>query len=438
MFDRVPKIDKIFRRYPQAPLFARLADDCLRRGRLLRAQALCVEGCKRFPDYPTGFFLLSRCYEQQKMWEEAREALDRGLRLDPDNPSGYQRLARVYRRLRNDTLALKCLEQAAALDPLSKSLRHELEQMSLAVRRAPSGDEEPEGPRSALPSAAADTVVEEPAPAPEPAEEATPQPTSALAPAPEAEPLDDSPRGSIDDEVESLTEATPANAEQEQEEQQEEDEPFGRVQPQPEWVVAPATEDFGLMEDDEVAALGAGLFEDETPTRPARKAKPAVLTPPVAVPPQATATASPDVETSAGAHQGLDESSLAPEPPASQQHRVGAVPPMAAAAEAERHEPEIDQQEAVEPDAAAVTPGVAQLAGRRGSELAEVLREFDAGPARPGEGTEPGRGTPVATITLAEIYVGQGYPEQALEIYQRVLRADPDNETAKRGAAELR
>ncbi|MDP6019237.1 MAG: tetratricopeptide repeat protein, partial [Candidatus Latescibacteria bacterium] len=91
MFDRAPKLEKAFRRYPQTPLFARLADHFLRRGRLMQAQALCEEGCERFPAYPTGFIVLSRCFERQRMWEEARIALDRSLRLDPDNPAAYRR-----------------------------------------------------------------------------------------------------------------------------------------------------------------------------------------------------------------------------------------------------------------------------------------------------------------------------------------------------------
>ena len=40
-------------------------------------------------------------------------------------------------------------------------------------------------------------------------------------------------------------------------------------------------------------------------------------------------------------------------------------------------------------------------------------------------------------MTLGELYLSQGYHEQALEIYQRVLHTDPDNEAARRGADEL-
>ena len=196
MFERAPKLENTFRRYPQAPLFARLADHYLRKGKLMRAQALCEEGSDRFPSYPTGFFVLSRCYERQRMWEEARTALDHGLRLDPDNPAGYRRLAHVYREMGNETLALKCLERAAALDPLSETLGFELEQMLTAVRN---------GARRGTVA----SVAEVPAPTPEP----TPSVT-AMAPEPPpsepTSPLPAEPQPTVSEGVQSPPDEVPA------------------------------------------------------------------------------------------------------------------------------------------------------------------------------------------------------------------------------------
>ncbi len=126
MFARTSKVEKAFRRFPQVPLFARLADEYLRKGRALRAQTLCEEGCERFPRYPTGFFVLGRCYASRGMWQQARSALDRGLHLDADNPAGLRQLAGVHRRLGEERRALECLERAAVLDPLSPRLAREL------------------------------------------------------------------------------------------------------------------------------------------------------------------------------------------------------------------------------------------------------------------------------------------------------------------------
>ncbi len=462
MFERAPKLEKTFRRYPQAPLFARLADHYLRKGRLMRAQALCEEGCDRFPSYPTGFFVLSRCYERQRMWEEARTALDHGLRLDPDNPAGYRRLAHVYREMGNETLALKCLERAAALDPLSETLGFELEQMLTAVRNgarrgavtsvaevpAPTPEPTPSvtamapkpppsEPTSPLPAEPPPTVSEG-VQSPPDAVPAVDEPTSA--PEPEAE-TDDARDGEAASELvaeqdEGLFDEVGQDEEMSDEEEMSNDEtidePFGQVQIQPEWEdggadagedsepddiddsePAPVEEEpDDLPGDDEVAALGEGLFEDDDASPPAPEpVPPARLSP--------TRTASKPVSQQASLPA---EAKPLPIELVSDQDDLG--DPLAASPPAE-------------PERVA---GVSQLPGRHTKELTALLLEFDQDSADSAEETEDeieALAEPVATLTLADLYARQGHHEQALEIYQRILSADPDNAAARRGAANL-
>ena len=406
MFERAPKLEKIFRRYPQAPLFARLADHYLHKGRLMRAQSLCEEGCERFPAYPTGFFVLSRCYERQRMWEEARTALDRGLRLDPDNPAGYRRLARIYAEMGNQTLALKCLERAATLDPLSETLGSELDQMLMEARDGARRD-------AVTPVEVAAAPLPEPSPVAKPpptVSEVEPSPPSDAVVAPdEPTPV---PESAADVDLETTSEVEAG------EDEGLFDEPFAQVQLQPEWddagteigevpeggdVDEPEPEPVeeavdALPGDDEVAALGEGLFEDDDaaePGLPTRRPPVRAASKPATQPPVAEAKPLPlDL---------VSEVDDAPEP---------------------EREP---------------VPRVSQLRGRHTKELTALLHELDQHSAHPAEETEAIEelGEPVATLTLAGLYVQQGYHEQALEVYQRVLSADPDNETARRGAAKL-
>lgn len=176
MFERSAKLEKVFRRHPGAPVFARLAETALRRDRLMRAQVLCEEGCERFPDYPTGHVILGRVYETQGLWDEARDAYDQGLRLDPDQPAVYRRLSRVYGELGNPTLALKCLESAARLDPLSESVAKKLQELAILTREqatpAPQDEEPRHRPEAPLVKASGSTSVAQvsdlPSVAPEP------------------------------------------------------------------------------------------------------------------------------------------------------------------------------------------------------------------------------------------------------------------------------
>ncbi len=134
MFDNLGKVEKLYRQHPQSPLFARLADLYLRKGKVERALALCQEGCRRFPHYPTGYLILGKCYEAQGQFEEARSATDQALRLDPENPAGFMRLSKIYQDLGIATLALKSLQQAARFDPLSEKLAEQVDQLTYTVR----------------------------------------------------------------------------------------------------------------------------------------------------------------------------------------------------------------------------------------------------------------------------------------------------------------
>ena len=134
---RISKLEKTRRQNPGVPLFARVADEHLRRGRVSRALALCQEGCERFPDYPTGFLLLGRCYEARGNFEEARNLFEVALRLDPQNSAGFAALSEAYEQLGNITLALQCMRQAAFLDPYSQDLFHEAERLRRRSAAAP-------------------------------------------------------------------------------------------------------------------------------------------------------------------------------------------------------------------------------------------------------------------------------------------------------------
>ena len=130
----VAKLEKAYRRNPQAPLFAHLAEIYLKKGDVPRALTLCLSGCKLFPDYPTGHLILSRCYEVQGDLEDARKALLRGLLLDPLNPCGFGRLARLCHQLGDLPMALKSMQKAANLDAFSETAQEEVEALEEELR----------------------------------------------------------------------------------------------------------------------------------------------------------------------------------------------------------------------------------------------------------------------------------------------------------------
>ena len=43
----------------------------------------------------------------------------------------------------------------------------------------------------------------------------------------------------------------------------------------------------------------------------------------------------------------------------------------------------------------------------------------------------------ITTQTIAELYIKQGYPDKAIDIYKAILELDPDNETASMKLREV-
>ena len=89
--------------------------------------------------------------------------------------------------------------------------------------------------------------------------------------------------------------------------------------------------------------------------------------------------------------------------------------------------------------APAPAPSVSRFGAPGDAELTALLRQIDRPPAAGRELDAEGIDDrdPVPTVTLARLYARQGFPDRALEIYRRVLSADPGNQDARRDAEAL-
>lgn len=442
MADRLARLEKAFRENPEVPLFARLADLYLRRGRVLNALSLCEKGCERFPGYPTGYLVLSQCYEARGALEAARRAMGKALLLDPENPVGFKRLSRIYQNLGKPDLALKSLKRAARLDPLDPELSERVDQLNYILRRG-SVVEVPET-FDVLPQEVVETTSEEEgllesavtAPtAPVPAEQVegphqagiaesslTPEPAAVLSdeplarrvpPAAEMEPAAE--------EAEALEIASLA------------DEAFGGPGPAtPELAPAPVAED---QEESSTScaepAVEPPLPEVVTDATEEAVGEVAQATEKAAVAELGEMTLSPSTATTVSDLAETVQTAARPEPttgpdvPFAPRRPDSAEPPAGGVAPRDEQElvrllQEIDEQEPPAPVA-----------------VVEVPPEPE--PAAPEEPTieEAPVGVTIATVTLAEIYLSQGLAQRAIQTYRQILAHDPGNETVRKRLADL-
>jgi tetratricopeptide (TPR) repeat protein len=500
MADSLAKLEKAHRENPDLPLFARLADLYLRRGRVPQALSLCEKGCERFPWYPTGYLVLSQCYEARGAMEAARRAMGKALLLDPDNPAGFKRLARIYQNLGRAELALKSIRRAARMDPLDPELAERFDELEYVLRRS-SVVPSPE-PFDVLPQEVVETSVEEERLL---ESQAAAEPALAF-----LDPVGDpevNPSATVT--VEALGEAALADPVAGSRAAAMELAPDERspavVEPTP--VVAPAVAPAGAAPDRNqahaalleaeaaLAALGepsavpggvaasAGhpatpsvggpvpldltvLTDTEAEIEPAAvldqiaaavdlDVKPAAAVP-EAVDDDLTASAAASASGSAADATGSDPERTAatPQPDlGSDQVQLPSMPATTTAVELPATAGDESGLAAAAPE---TKPGAApddlaiSLAVRDEQELVRLLNEIEAEDAvappppipaapepPPPSALDEGETFIIATATLAEIYLQQGLAQRAMETYRQVLAHNPGNEAARQRLAEL-
>jgi Tfp pilus assembly protein PilF len=480
MADRLVRLEKAFRENPDMPLFARLADLYLRRGRVLNALSLCEKGCERFPWYPTGYLILSQCYEARGALEAARRAMGKALLLDPENPVGFKRLSRIYQNLGKPDLALKSLKRAARLDPLDPELGERVDQLNYILRRG--SVVEVQETYDVLPQEVVETTSEEEglleSVVAAPAEPVEGPHQAGIAESPSApEPVAVLPDGPLARRIPSATEIEPTEeAPQARATEKEEgtgaptaDAPATQVTVRVTEEVLPAAASLpATTEALEIASLAEEVFGGPGPATPDLAAAPVAedqeesspsCTEPVVKPMSAPeAVAGAREETIGEVAQSTDvaevaecgEVALPSSTSAAISDLAGAMPAA------------VQPEEAIGPDVPfaprrpdSAEPPVGGVAPRDEEELVRLLHEIEEQePPAPVEAVEvtpqpepvaPEEpaieeapiGVTIATVTLAEIYLSQGLAQRAMQTYRQILAHDPGNETARKRLADL-
>ncbi len=159
------EIEKLERRFAENPTgrnFAPLADAYRKAGELDRAIELCKGGLERHPDYVSAHIVYGRCLLNQKNDPAAEDVFRKVLTLDPENIIGLKVLGDIAARGGRFDEAVEWLTRLLAADPMNGDAA---EALAYAKGKAASAAKPTE---PIVPAAAA------PEPAPAPAIEATP------------------------------------------------------------------------------------------------------------------------------------------------------------------------------------------------------------------------------------------------------------------------
>lgn len=118
----VEKLNPIEQSDGNSILFAHKAFRLLENNQPEEALTLCEQGVKRFPFYAEGHFILGKCYQYLKKFDEAKEEYDRTLLYMPGHVRAMKALAFIYHKKNLPAKTFDILLQAAILNPLDTDL----------------------------------------------------------------------------------------------------------------------------------------------------------------------------------------------------------------------------------------------------------------------------------------------------------------------------
>jgi tetratricopeptide (TPR) repeat protein len=81
----IGQLENKLERRPHSPLYARLADEYIKIGKLAEAKELCLSGLRRYPAYSIVHVVLARCYYAQQDYQSALEEAHLALTIYPES-----------------------------------------------------------------------------------------------------------------------------------------------------------------------------------------------------------------------------------------------------------------------------------------------------------------------------------------------------------------
>ena len=114
--------NKILESGSDSILFAHKAFLFLENQQFEEALALCEAGVKRFPFYVEGHFVLGKCYQTSRNYEEAKNEYERALFFMPNHIRALNALAFIYNKMDLASKANDLLIQASLYNPSNQDL----------------------------------------------------------------------------------------------------------------------------------------------------------------------------------------------------------------------------------------------------------------------------------------------------------------------------
>ncbi|MBI4228365.1 MAG: tetratricopeptide repeat protein [Deltaproteobacteria bacterium] len=123
------KYEEIVLKDPSSPAFVFLAEILRKQGDLHRATEILIRGLRNHPDIITARIILGKIYYDRWMIDQAKNEMEKVIRVAPDNIDAAKMLIQIYRSEENYNKALETCHSALVFDPEDHELRKNMNEI---------------------------------------------------------------------------------------------------------------------------------------------------------------------------------------------------------------------------------------------------------------------------------------------------------------------
>jgi tetratricopeptide (TPR) repeat protein len=127
------KYEELLLKDPSSPKFVFLAEILRKQGDLHRATEILIMGLRSNPDSITARSILGKIYYDRWMIDQAKNEMEKVMRVAPDNTDAAKMLIQIYRSEENYNKALETCYSALVFNPEDYELTKDLKELEKEV-----------------------------------------------------------------------------------------------------------------------------------------------------------------------------------------------------------------------------------------------------------------------------------------------------------------
>ncbi len=134
-FTEIARLAERYNKDPKSRIFVQLADAYRKNNMVDEALEVLNQGLQHHPQYPLAYLILGKCYFDKRMYNQAKDALEKTIEFDPVNIVALRMLAQVCESIKDEACQIKAYKGIISVDPSDEMAKTKLAQLEATQKK---------------------------------------------------------------------------------------------------------------------------------------------------------------------------------------------------------------------------------------------------------------------------------------------------------------